>query len=652
MLDASGKISLLDAGGAAVWTRTVEDSVRDVAIPAAGKEAYALSVREIVRFGLTGKAVFRVAPPPFPLHLAVRRDGEVFAVSAGQGLVRLYDAGGRELGGQRVRHAADHLALLAVELAEEPRRGRPVARPTLTAVVSGRGEITLLDHLGQPHWHVALGATAGPPDAAHDRIVVPSFDGVHAFLLDGTPAGLYDVGAPAVRAFLDDAAERLLVLDARNRLSLLAGRTGETLWHLPLPEDVADVSFASDGRAIAVALRSGPVERLDVMDGSAPAGIAIGGARPAAAPAASDPASGFLEMEEGARVRPRSRWRVPAAASAVELALLRGGAGVALLDRDRGELTLWNGGRAPSWRVAGLGPGCTLAAAGEGAPIVAAGPSGVHFFGTEAGPLARSGIEARTLAIAEESGAVLVGSRASRLHLFDAAGQPVWDVPVPGMRAAAISPNGMEIAVVRAGGTIAFQVRGRRGGWSRSVGGAGFLAEGEHGEADLHVCVAEEGVFFADATGRAGLVGTGGEVVLDAPLPGGRGAAELVTVPGKAILVRDTGGGWSRFLRDPWRLEPLSGAGGRSGHGESRFAVDPRGRLIEFRYDAREIASFDVLDGTVLWRRALDRMPHAVAVAPDGATLAAVVSGELVLYDLTSTGAGGSGGEPQRFLEL
>jgi hypothetical protein len=180
VLDGKGRITLLDASGAAVWTRTVEDSVRDIAIPVAGREAYALSVREMVRFGATGKALWRMPPPPFPVRLAVRRDGEIAAVCAGQGLVRMHEAAtGRELGGQRVRHAADHVALLMVELAsaEPPKRGRPAApvKATLTAVVSERGDVTMLDHTGQPHWHVALGASAGPPDAAHDRIVVPSF---------------------------------------------------------------------------------------------------------------------------------------------------------------------------------------------------------------------------------------------------------------------------------------------------------------------------------------------------------------------------------------------------------------------------------------------------------------------------------------------
>jgi hypothetical protein len=38
VLDNKGRITLLDTAGTAIWTRTVEDSVRDIGIAAAGRE--------------------------------------------------------------------------------------------------------------------------------------------------------------------------------------------------------------------------------------------------------------------------------------------------------------------------------------------------------------------------------------------------------------------------------------------------------------------------------------------------------------------------------------------------------------------------------------------------------------------------------------
>lgn len=663
VLDAKGRIILLDPNGKAIWTRTVEDSVRDIAIPAAGKEAYALSVREAVRFGTTGKALWRVPPPPFPVRLAVRRDGEIFAISAGQGLVRLHDAAtGRDLGGQRVKHGADHIALLMVELDDPaPKRGKPAGpiRATLTLVVSERGDITLLDHLGQPHWTVSLGATAGAPDAAHDRVVVPSFDGVHAFLLDGTPAGLYDVGAPAVRAQLNDDATRLLVLDAKNRLFLLDAQAGTTHWQGTLPEDTADVSFAPDGASIAVALRNGAVERLQVIDSAAttaPTVFSLDSSSMPAPAAFETPAGGFLEMPEepdALKIRPKPRWRVPVTATAPQIALLRSGEGVALLDPHRGELSLWTGSDMPAWKAANLGAASLLGAGVAGDPIVVAGPAGVRFFSFERGPIGTAPVQARLLAVSASGSAVLVGSSAQRLHLFDGEGRPVWDVPTPGFRRAGISPGGNELAIVRDDGTVVFQVRGRRGGWTHFLGGAGFLApqEEEQGDAPpaaVEICVQEDGVLFATAAGRAGFVAADGTSVFDGHVPGQLGADEILSVAGQHLL-RDEQGRWSRFRRSPWKLDPLLNATGRA---SSRFAM-ALDHLLEFRYDSKEIASVDTSTGNILWKRALEEAPRAVAVAADGSCLAAVVSGELVLYDLVPAGSAvASGPETQRFLEL
>lgn len=666
VLDGKGRIVLLDPRGTALWSRNVDDSVRDVGTSAAGKEAYALSVREVVRFGLTGKALWRVQPPPFPVKIAVRRDGEVFAVAAGQGLVRLFDAAtGRDMGGQRVIHAADHIALLAVELttAGPPKRGTAPTRPTLTVVVSERGDITMLDHLGQTHWHFALGATSAAPDAAHDRVIVPSFDGVHSFLLDGTPAGLVDVGAPVIRAQLDDGGERILALDARNRLFLLAAKTGETLWHLALPEETADVSFAPDGRAIAIALRSGAVEWLQVVDDNIAASVGSAGgftfgkdgpARMPSPAAIARPSAGFLELPEeaGLKIRPKPRWRVPVTATAPQLALLRSGDGIAVLDAPRGELALWTGGTMPAWRASGLGAGSMLAAGVAGDPIVVAGPAGIRFFSFERGPLGKAAMHASSLAVAVSGAAVVAGSATQRLHLFDGEGNPVWDVPTPGFRRLGISPGGNELAIARDDGQVVFQVRGRKGGWMQPLGGTGFLTkDDEEGEpSTLEMLVLEDGVLFATAAGRAGFVAADGTTAFDGRIPAGHGAVEIATVAGEHLL-RDTSGAWSRFLRTPaWKIESLPNATGRA---SSRFAM-AMDRLLEFRYDSKEIASVDIATGHVLWKRALEEAPKAVAVAADGSCLAAVVSGELVLYDLISDAgpAVAAGPDTQRFLEL
>jgi len=680
VLDGKGRIVLLDVRGAAVWTRNVEDSVRDIGIAAAGKEAYALSVREVVRFGTSGKALWHVPPPPFPVRLSIRRDGEVFAIAAGQGLVRLFDAAtGRDMGGQRVKHAADHLALLAVELADPtpPKRGAkppgPPVRPTLTCVVSERGDVTLLDHLGQPHWTVSLGATSGAPDAAHDRVVVPSFDGVHSFLLDGTPAGLYDVGAPVVRAQLDDGASRILVLDAKNRLFLLAAQTGETLWHLALPEDTADVSFAADGGAIAIALRSGAVERLQVIDGNAQTGVgsaggfSFGNSGPATMPspaAIAHAPGGFLEMpdEDGLKIRPKVRWRVPVSAQAPQIALLRSGEGIALLDAPRGELALWTGNDTPAWRASGLGAGSILAAGVAGDPIVVAGPAGIRFFSFDRGPIGKAALQASSLAVAASGAAVLAGSASQRLHLFDGEGNPVWDVPTPGFRRLGISPSGNELAIARVDGNVVFQVRGRQTpaagrpkadqggttGWTQTLGGTGFLTSDEDVDTSIEMLVLEDGLLFATAGGRAGFVAADGTTTFDGRIPGGHAAADIVTVAGQHLL-RDATGAWSQFLKSPWKLVPLANVGGGA---SSQFAM-AMDRLLEFRYDSKEIASVDASTGTVIWKRALSEAPKAVAVAADGSCLAAVVSGELVLYDLISDGpAAAASPDAQRFLEL
>jgi hypothetical protein len=198
---------------------------------------------------------------------------------------------------------------------------------------------------------------------------------------------------------------------------------------------------------------------------------------------------------------------------------------------------------------------------------------------------------------------------------------------------------------------VVFQVRGRKGGWTQSLGGTGYLSreESEGVPSGVEIRVVEEGVLFGTVAGRAGFVGADGSTLFDGHIPGGVAAAEIVSVAGQHLL-RDMNGGWSAFRPGPWRLEPLSQGGGAS----SKFAM-AMDHLIEFRYDSKEIASVDMSTGKQLWKRALGEAPKAVSVAADGSCLAAVVSGELVLYDLISSGsppvaAGGS--DTQRFLEL
>src|SRR5207245_8781948 len=95
-----------------------------------------------------------------------------------------------------------------------------------------------------------------------------------------------------------------------------------------------------------------------------------------------------------------------------------------------------------------------------------------------------------------------------------------------------------------------------------------------------------------------------------------KGAKVFEATPGKGVeamvrcgdgaLVRDRTDGWFRLARDPWRVEPLPSPRLASA---TRLFAPGMDRLLEFRYDQKEIASLDAMAGKLLWRRALDEAP-------------------------------------------
>jgi hypothetical protein len=288
----------------------------------------------------------------------------------------------------------------------------------------------------------------------------------------------------------------------------------------------------------------------------------------------------------------------------------------------------------------------------------------VHFFTIDGGRVGGAEVDATRLAVAESGLAVLVGSRLARMHLFDAIGRPLWDAPTAGFSTLGLSPRGREIAIARADGTVGFHVRGS-GGWTADLTPvtagepprAGFrtLPDFAAADGDLEILVMNDGLAYGTRSGKAGFVDANGRRIFEQPLPGGRAVEKMVRA-GDGALLRDAAGAWFA-LRRGWSLSPLGGGRTPARGEDSVFAVTPGGesvdRLLEFRYDSREIGSYDAVSGSVMWRRALDQAPKAVAVTADGSCLAALVAGELVLYDLSAgTPAASQAPQGPRFLEL
>jgi outer membrane protein assembly factor BamB len=624
--DEKGNATLFDVDGKSVWTNAIDDSIRSVRVASAGKGGFVMTVQEVTRFGLSGKAMWRMRTPPFPVDLAVRDDGGAFAVSADGGLLKIYSATAKETAARRYAHSTDYIAF-----AED---GASIL------VVSKRGDVSYVDEHGETRWHVAIGCEACHPDVSRDRVVIPSFDGVYAFLSDGTAAGIYDVGAPTVRALFGDGGRALLVQDAKRRLLLLDVATGDTRWHLTLPEDPRDVAFSHDGTGILISSWGGDLERLDVSSVEHGTGTS---ARAPARPAATPGGAGFLEVEAGPglAIAPKPRWRVPVqVAGEAEIVVLPKGAGVALLDRSIGSLVFHDTEGKAAWSASRLGSGVRIAAGRDGAPIVAAGDRGVRVFDAARGEIANAPVAARQLAVAIGGGAILVGAANARLHLYGGDGAPVWDVPTPGISSVALSPSGHAILLVR-GGDLGLQLR---------KGGSGFQKKVAPDGAVVQALVREGDVLWISSTGRAGRIAHDGASIFETAVP----PLDAIVRAGDEILVHGAIG-WSRLEPSTGKTEPLKGAGraspSASREGGIAFAVS-MDRLLGFRYDSKEIACVEAVSGTVLWRRAVGSAPRAIGVSADGTALAGIVSGELVLYDLAPAGSPPAAEAPPRFLEL
>ncbi|HVO29983.1 MAG TPA: PQQ-binding-like beta-propeller repeat protein, partial [bacterium] len=561
------------------------------------------------------------------------------------GTVRTYNTAGGEAWTRRLPHGCDYVGMV----------------PDSTAViaVSRRGDVTLLAPTGEPVWKISLGVEAGRPDASRERVVVPSFDGVYCFGPDGSSIGVYDVGAPTVRAILGGKdGSMLLVQDAKRRVLLLDTATGDTRWELTLPEDPRDVSFAADGSAILLATWEGELERLDVSD-VARATAAVG----PRASAKSD--AGFLEVasapDETAAASPDSivmspsaRWRDPIDEHGDHaiLALPRG-AGVVVLDRAGGSVELRAGGKKPAWSASHLGAAGVMDASATGELIAAGGPLGFRLFSQAKGEIANAPIAVRALAVAGNGSVVLVGAANARLHLFESSGRAMWDVPTPGFHALSISPDGMILAIVR-GGTISVQQRGGRSGFTtavgpdRAAGGAGVAA---------HVVALDDGIFYATHAGRVGLFAPDGKPRSEDALPPGFPVEAVVRAGAEIVVI--TGGGSFRLDSAAGKLRPLAAGPARRPDTRIVFGVF-MDRLVEFRYDSKEIACLDPVAGAVVWKRAMGSKPQAISVSAEGTALAGIVGAELVLYDLVpgkraapETGSGSPPSEtPPSFLEL
>lgn len=628
LVDAKNGATLLSPAGEPVWSYAAGEPVRAARVANDGRGAWILSATSFVRLGATGNELWRTASPPFPLDLAIRRNGTAAVAAADGGLVRLVGANGKEIRSKRLFHGADHVGL--AEDAES------------VVVVSKRGDVTILGRPGalpnEDPWHVNLGCVAHRPALSNERIAIPSFDGVHAFGPDGSQAGLYDVGSPVLRAHFGNEGATLLVSDAKNRLLILEVASGETLWHVQLEAEPRDVSFSWDGATIVVIDARGQAVRFamgDDRDVMPSAAVFTHGSSHAAP---HEPA-GFLEVaREVPRAEPRVRWRVHTpATSSVSLQVLEGGAGVVLLDRSAGVLSLWDGAREPVWSTDGLGSGARLACARAGTPIVVVSPRALSFHSVANGEQATVPVAAREIAIAGGGAAVIAASRTDRLHLFDGAGAPLWDVPAPGVRAVAVSESGMELAIAFADGRLALHARATNAQVALKPSAP-----------VVELAFVDDGLAFATANGRLGFAIADGRITFEGPLPSGRPVGALSAIGRKSVLAFDLDGNVFRLERDPWRVSPA----GRSPAADAarQHAVDPMDHLLEFRYDSKEIGCLDAASGSLLWRRALPETPRAVSVTADGACLAAHVSGELVLYDLSPADRKPESGP--RFLEL
>ncbi len=641
VVDAKNRLTLLSPQGEPVWALAVGEPVRSARVANDGRGAWILTATSFFRLGATGKELWRVASPPFALDLAVRRNGTAAVVAANEGLIRLVGANGKETRSKRLFHGADH-----VGIAED---GEQVV------VVSKRGDVTILGRVGavagQDPWHVNLGCVAHRPVLSNERIAIPTFDGVHAFGPDGSEAGLYDIGSPVLRAHFGNEGATLLVSDAKNRLMILEVASGETLWHVQLEDEPRDVSFSWDGATIVVIDRAGRAVRFAMGDdrdlvASAPAithGSAHSGSH-AAAPNASPRAGArgptvFLEVARDVpRAEPRVRWRVKTpGSSSVSLQVLEGGHGVAMLDRASGVLSLWDGAREPVWSSDGAGSGARLVCARAGAPIVVVSPRSISFHSVASGELATAPVATREIAVAADGGAVLVASAVDRLHLFDGAGNPLWDVPAPGVRAVGVSASGMELAIAFADGRLSLHARATNA--QIPLKPSAPVVELAH---------LDDGLVFATGSGKVGFAMADGRITFEAALPSGRPVGALAAIDKRTVLVFDLDGNVFRLEPGPWRLTPAGEAPAEDA--ARQHAVDPMDHLLEFRYDSKEIGCLDAASGTLLWRRALPETPRAVSVTADGSCLAAHVSGELVLYDLSPADRKPEAGP--RFLEL
>src|SRR3954471_20410570 len=110
--DEKGQVTALYPDGKPLWSRSAEDSIRAVAMTSQGKGGFLLTVRDLARYGQSGKAVWRIDAPPFPIELAVRPDGNAIAIGADSGVVKLWNGQGREIWTRRLAHTTDYLAFL------------------------------------------------------------------------------------------------------------------------------------------------------------------------------------------------------------------------------------------------------------------------------------------------------------------------------------------------------------------------------------------------------------------------------------------------------------------------------------------------------------------------------------------------------------
>ncbi len=614
LADERGTVWLLDDDGRPLGNHRPADSLRAIAVCAAGGGGFVLSAIDLARLGPEGTAMWREPSPAWPLDLAASRDGKQIAVSARDGVVALFSWSGKVLFRGSVPHNADHAV--------------PACGRSALVVVGARGEVTCLPAVPPERsgaaagWRIRLGCTASRPDVAGDQVVVPSFDGIHRFSIGGEPSGLIDLGRPCLRACLTGDGDRLLALDTAPRLALLETATGRTLWTHPLDAVPRDLSLAPDGRGFVVVDAAGGIERYDVREVAA---------------RAAGPDARFVEIGSGSGPEPRLRWRARVAAiDAAELAFGSGGESVALLDRARGELSWWRGPDGPAWSDVRVGVGARLASATRGDLLLTWGAGGTTVHSSARPRIAHVDGDARAVAVADDGASASIAGPLE-LRWIDPAGRAISG---PAARALTMRLRGSAVA------SVSLAPEGDR------IAAAGFDGRLHVVDRDGAGISAELGAealaaWFGDRTiaatrdGRVVAVDRAGRIDCELAIPSRSAATEVWRI-GPDLLVADAAGRIHRLGRDPWSLAalPPGPAGGRA------FAVS-MDRLREFRYDSSQIACVDALSGAVRWKRAVDEAPQCFAVTPDGRSLAALVSGELVVYDLISGDAA-----PPRFLEL